>query len=391
MMAEESTQIKAEVLALEHPLLKVPLDSLVRTAKQHQALLEKKVEKAVAAVKTGLNASSQAEMDAQLLEAEATLSSLITQAERQEATYQALMQTIDGRYKCILDLLKGASASLDVRHWRYVADYLLHEGFYDAATSLVKLASLQDVVNTEPFRELKNIEASLRTKTTGLALAWCRSNKKRLDKLNSQLEFNLTLQEYIEHIRGGRFEEALNFAQSKFPQFSAKNMNEIQAAMALAAFGTDPPDMYKHFFDEARWDSLVDQFRRNNCALNSLTARSQLDVTLFPGVAALKSPECPSDPPTHDCLLCSSVLGEIAVHLPYAQFPHTVLRCAITHELVGVDNPPLMFPDGVICGKTSLEQVDSGSDMDSSPEDHVTHPVTKEAVPLSSLQRLYIL
>eukprot|EP00049_Salpingoeca_infusionum_P011636 m.203134 g.203134 ORF g.203134 m.203134 type:complete len:53 (+) comp14987_c2_seq1:1526-1684(+) len=39
----------------------------------------------------------------------------------------------------------------------------------------------------------------------------------------------------------------------------------------------------------------------------------------------------------------------------------------------------------------SLEQVDSGSDMDSSPEDHVTHPVTKEAVPLSSLQRLYIL
>ena len=57
----------------------VPLDNLVRTAKQHQIMLEKKVDAVMEGVKASMGSDSQAGMDGKLKEAEGMLDSLIVQ------------------------------------------------------------------------------------------------------------------------------------------------------------------------------------------------------------------------------------------------------------------------------------------------------------------------
>jgi len=60
------------------------------------------------------------------------------------------------------------------------------------------------------------------------ALAWCSENKSKLKKLESTLEFNLRLQEYIELIKQHRLHDAINYARKHFGNWVDVHLKEIQ-------------------------------------------------------------------------------------------------------------------------------------------------------------------
>lgn len=47
---------------------------------------------------------------------------------------------------------------------------------------------------------------------------------------------------------------------------------------------------YKAFFEETRWDSLIEQFRQENYRLFQLASQSVFAVALQAGLSALKTP-----------------------------------------------------------------------------------------------------
>lgn len=77
---------------------------------------------------------------------------------------------------------------------------------------LLQLASsrgIEGLTNLDVFLVAREVEQSLACHDTSKCLSWCHDNKSKLRKLNSSLEFNVRMQEFIELIRGDRRMDAI--------------------------------------------------------------------------------------------------------------------------------------------------------------------------------------
>lgn len=90
-----------------------------------------------------------------------------------------------------------------VRLDRMLVDYLLRQGYVQSASQLAKEKKIEDLVDVQAFAECGRIEQSLRNGRTQECLAWCSENKQTLKKINSNLELELRLQQFIELVRTG--------------------------------------------------------------------------------------------------------------------------------------------------------------------------------------------
>ena len=90
-----------------------------------------------------------------------------------------------------------------VRLDRMLVDYLLRQGYTRSADQLAKEKKIEDLVDVQAFIECSRIEASLQNGRTQECLAWCSENKQTLKKINSNLELELRLQQFIELVRTG--------------------------------------------------------------------------------------------------------------------------------------------------------------------------------------------
>ena len=136
----------------------------------------------------------------------------------------------------------------------------------------------------------------LQSKDTSSAIAWCRLNKSKLKKINSDLEFKLLLQEYVELIRAGKTEEAIVHMQGFSKSFSKRNLEEIQRVMVcLVGYGRMKElPRYQPYFEESRWADLIRLFKEENFKIYSLAKAPLLCLILHSGITALKTNYCHS-------------------------------------------------------------------------------------------------
>ena len=90
-----------------------------------------------------------------------------------------------------------------VRLDRMLVDYLLRQGYTQSASQLAKEKKIEDLVDVQAFLESSRIQQSLLNGRTQECLAWCSENKQTLKKINSNLELELRLQQFIELVRSG--------------------------------------------------------------------------------------------------------------------------------------------------------------------------------------------
>lgn len=211
-MAELATTTKLDPdshLLLDQPLLRLPHELLrknLKTAQRHIEQTNKTITKDLQAALKQEPAQSLASLDATLAKAQSL--------KRKLEALHAEEQTLHRQQRCRVEHLQELheiQSLADVKYdtWshirldRLLVDYLLRQGFTESARELAVEKQIEDLVDVDVLEECRRIGRSLLESRTTECLAWCNENKQPLKKINSNLELELRLQQFIELARSG--------------------------------------------------------------------------------------------------------------------------------------------------------------------------------------------
>ncbi|KAJ2084245.1 GID complex subunit containing RING finger motif [Coemansia sp. RSA 988] len=390
------------MLAIEEPFIKVqsaPLEQLKRTVRQSQRQVERDTLQASTSLKNLIKGGDSVATDNAadtLEEVVGRLKALRRKLEEAKQEEALLIQRSKQRAADLHELSEFESSTQpEFQRWcrarldRVLIDYMLRSGNVDTAHKLAVSGGLEHFADTSLFALVMSTERELREQHSCLgALQWCAENRGALRKIQSSLEFELRLQEFIEMIRASRTPEAIVYAKKHLTLWSDTQLPRIQRAMTLLAFSPDtrcPP--YKSMFDETRWSQLALEFRSVIFQLFNLPAQPLLHLLLQTGLSALKTPACISDDSTEhnrNCPVCQiETLGRLAKDLPLSHHVHSNLVCRITGERMNEDNPPMRLPNGYVYSFNAL------TDM-AKLGDRVKCPRTGQAFAFADAKKLFI-
>eukprot|EP00911_Craspedida_sp_UC1_P000464 UC1_evm3s351 len=383
-----------ELNALEHPLLKCPVESVSQAVTDcRSALLEvQAILETLDAVASAGESVSIADQATAAAEAIAVIERLQSgRLARATAAETRLLSQIETR---IAHIKQGSEpvASQSGSDWRamrttrVLVDHMAREGCDAAACALVEASGADSLVNTDVFVQAKPIEQALRAHDCGPALAWCAANSERLTRLRSTLAFRLRLQQFIELVRAQDTAGAVAHAGAHFPPHAARHLSDVQAAMVLLAVPSDTPcERYARLLNPTRWDDLAQLFRNNALALAALPKHGMLTYALQTGLAALKTPTCFERERQHvDCPVCAPNLMPLAASLPRCVTVNSQLVCAVTGELMDEDNPPTMMPNGNVYSRGALQTMWERTGK-------ITCPRTGDECSIHQLKRVFIM
>ncbi|KAI9341809.1 CTLH/CRA C-terminal to lish motif domain-containing protein [Zopfochytrium polystomum] len=357
------------LVSLEQPLIRVPLEQFKKAFKSSQKAFEKDLSAVVSSAESlvakanGSPEESIKIMDAMIVRLQ-SLKRKLDETKAEEATFANRSRL---RLEHLNELAAMTSAdSVSFVRWskirtdRILVDYALRQGFSETAIHAAKDANVEQLVDIELFSQARRVEEGLRKHSCAECLLWCKENSSTLKKMKSDLEFNLRIQEYIELIRARKLPEAIAYLRKWLTPAAEQHMKEIQTASALLAFDpTTNCDRYRNYFDDSRWDLLIQQFRAENCSLNNLTSQPILKTTLQAGLAALKTPMCYQPKNQNiNCPVChKEVFGQLAEKLPNSHHLNSCLVCRISGVIMNEDNPPMVLPNGYVYSQRALEEM----------------------------------
>ncbi|KAI9006120.1 CTLH/CRA C-terminal to lish motif domain-containing protein [Gaertneriomyces semiglobifer] len=380
---------------LEQPLLKVPAEQVKKAARTSQRYVEYVMKELTAEI-TKLSKSGKPEDAVKVLgEMTARLTKLKHKLAETKGEERVYISRTSNRIEHLTTLMGITNAeSEDYARWcqtrldRVMVDYMLRNGFRESARRLAEEKGVLDLVDVGLFDESWQIVEALKSRSCTECLRWCADNRSSLEKIQSTLEFQIRLQEYIELVRNQKREEAIKYARKYLVNWRESHLKEIQQAMALLAFGPGTScEYYRDLFDESRWNMLIDQFHADMHALHNLTAQPLLTMSLQAGLSALKTPSCYD---SHDhavnCPVCAEdTFGLLAEKLPNAHHVNSCIVDRISGYIMDEHNPPLVLPNGHVYSTQTLE------DMALQHDGVVKCSKTGESYHLSTTRKAYIM
>ena len=248
---------------------------------------------------------------------------------------------------------------------------------------------LENMIDTEVFETAREVVEALKNRDCTPALKWCATYSSRLKRLESRLEFDLRLQQFIELVRKGQRNDAMEHARKYLSPMAENNAQAIQVAMGALIFDnplTCKVPEYAQLFSEDRWKLLTDKFMEENCHVHSLAPISELEIALQAGLSVLKTPMC-SDEQQKSllCPVCSEAGNKLAANLPFAHHGHSCLVCRMSGEVMDENNPPMVLPNGSIYSQKALKA------MAESNDDIITCLRTGEEFDFQDAKQVYII
>ncbi|KAG0004650.1 GID complex subunit containing RING finger motif [Modicella reniformis] len=388
-----------QLLALEHPFIKIPVEKLKSSLRTSQKYIEKEIANLTDKVAEISKKSAQGTMDLNQVEAAleaigTRLSTLKRKLKDSRTDENLYSQRTKVRLQHLQDFTSISTLDSDefsrwsrVRLNRIVVDYLLREGFRETASLLAKSEHIEDLVDIELFAQSAKVEQALTQQSCAECLQWCKENNSNLKKIKSTLEFSLREQEFIELARERRPQEAIAYAKKHLTPWQETHMKEISHVMGLLAF---PPETkcypYKRLYDKSRWNDLTALFRSNNFALQFFTPEPLLNVTLQAGLAALKTPMC-YQPQNRNiyCPVCDpETLGALATDLPLSHHFNSSIVCWISGQIMNEDNLPMALPNGYVYSHSAL------AEMAKLNNGKITCPRTSAVFDSSQMKKVFI-
>uniref|UniRef100_A0A0K8TQK5 E3 ubiquitin-protein transferase MAEA n=1 Tax=Tabanus bromius TaxID=304241 RepID=A0A0K8TQK5_TABBR len=269
---------------------------------------------------------------------------------------------------------------------RMIIEHFLRLGYYESAERLAIRTGIKDLTNLDIFQTSREVEQDLANHKTTKCTMWCNDNKSKLRKIDSNIEFQLRVQEFVELIRENKRLDAVKHARKYFPAFGNDQLKEICQVMALLAFQVDTQlEPYKRLLDPKRWDDLVLNFRNENYRLFQLSSQSLLSVAVQAGLSALKTPKCYSTVSKNaNCPVCQDDFNEIAKNLPFSHCAQSRLICRVTGLPLNEHNLPMMLPNGQIYGQLAIPQITKENGV-------VVCPVTKQPFCQPKIEKVFIM
>ncbi|KAF9170617.1 Golgi transport complex subunit 4 [Mortierella sp. AD010] len=388
-----------QLLSLEHPFVKIPVEKFKSSLRTSQKHIEKEIATLTDKVSELTKKSAQGSMDAK--QAEVALEAIVTRLstlKRKLKDTRADEALYSQRTKARLDHLQEFTKiptldSDEFARWsrtrlnRIVIDYMLRDGFRETASLLAKSEHIEDLVDIELFAQSAKVEQALVRQSCTECLQWCKENNSGLKKIKSTLEFSLREQEFIELARERRSQEAIAYVKKYLIPWQETHMKEISHAMGLLAF---PPGtkchLYKRLYDKSRWNDLIAQFRSSNFALQFFTPEPLLNVTLQAGLSALKTPMCyQPDHQNINCPVCDpETFGALATDLPLSHHFNSSIVCRISGQIMNEDNLPMALPNGHVYSYNALTKM---ADLNNGK---ITCPKTNEVFDRSEMKKVFI-
>lgn len=240
-----------------------------------------------------------------------------------------------------------------VRLNRLIVEHFLRLGYYSSAEVLADRCGIREISNVDIFQVIREVEKDLSQHNTSKCIMWCIDNKSKLRKINSNIEFKIRQQEFIELIRSEQRLQAVKHAQKYFSAFEQDQLEEIKKCMALLAFPvTTQLEPYKTMLDLKRWDDLLVDFRLENYRLFGIPTHSVLSCAVQTGLSALKTPQCYSkNSKNNSCPICEYQINELAESLPFSHCAQSRLICRVTKLPLNENNQPVALPNGHVIGE----------------------------------------
>lgn len=247
---------------------------------------------------------------------------------------------------------------------RYIVDHLLRTGRMKTARALAAVQDIENLVDVKLFAELVRIESALIEKhSCAEGLAWCGENRGTLKKqgvslakdmilmqqanvLQSDLEFALRMQEFVELCRKRDTVAAITYARKNLAPWGSSHMAEVQQAMTLLAFGeTTGVALYRTLYDSSRWAVVRDQFRETFLGIYALPSQSLLALSLSAGLSSLRLPSCVGPSPPGSGLASPRSAEKSPRSLAQSSFPPAPLLppAPDLHAMLGLDS--LIVPE----------------------------------------------
>lgn len=371
----------AEIKAMEHPTLKVPYEILNKKFRIAQKTLDRElsqIQNAASELEKGLSEGTAGSEISRLLggvverlqvlkrKAEESISEELSAGLVCKRRLEHLKQNVTPPSDVTTLELQAAATNQwkKIRLDRMIVEHFLRLGYYDTAERLAIRSGIRDLSNLDIFQITREVERDLVNRSTAKCILWCNDNKSKLKKINSNIEFQLRVQEFVELIREDKRLMAVKHAQKYFPAFEHEQLKEIRQCMALLAFPVNTEiEPYKTLFDPQRWNDLVLHFRLENYRLFQLPSQSVLSVAVQAGISALKTPQCYSTTSKNmNCPVCQKNVNEIAENLPFSHCAQSRLICRITGKPLNEHNLPMMLPNGQIFGQQAIDQMRQEND-----------------------------
>eukprot|EP01100_Stratorugosa_tubuloviscum_P012881 TRINITY_DN6254_c0_g1_i2.p1 TRINITY_DN6254_c0_g1~~TRINITY_DN6254_c0_g1_i2.p1 ORF type:complete len:314 (-),score=117.53 TRINITY_DN6254_c0_g1_i2:884-1729(-) len=172
-----------------------------------------------------------------------------------------------------------------------VVDHLARNTYFDCAYEIANRTNIKNLVEINLYFEEYKIIQALNNNSCTECLLFCETNKNKLKEINSRLELDLRLQEFIELVKLNDKNSAINYARRNFSHFTEnKELDEIKKAMGLLVYSNKPlPKRYEHFFSQERWKNLINLFSQTFKQVHYLMQESSLNLFLGLGLSALKT------------------------------------------------------------------------------------------------------
>ncbi|KAE8994404.1 hypothetical protein PR003_g20537 [Phytophthora rubi] len=187
---------------------------------------------------------------------------------------------------------------------RLIADYLLRQGFLESAKIVEDTKDVGHLVDHELHAECQAVLKNLQAHQTTKAISWCSQNGSRLRRLQSQLEFHLRLQVFIEFVRSRKPLEAVEYARTYLTPLAMQSekqalrdaaIGEVQIVMATLAFEAPEKcgiEAYEKVFLMDRWLALERMFLKTFHDVYGMHDPPSLCIALHAGLSTLNTRTC---------------------------------------------------------------------------------------------------
>ncbi|KAH8889336.1 hypothetical protein GQ53DRAFT_825645 [Thozetella sp. PMI_491] len=403
MSHHEASKINHENhLYLDQPLLRLPYELLRKNFRSAHFTFEKEsasVKNLLKETATGsLNGKIPPEdvvknLDAMLARMRGMKRKLAAHADEEAS----LHRQVDARASHLREVYDMYTVD-DVRYetWsrkrldRLLVDYLLRNGFNASATALAEQRGMQDLVDIDTFVAMDRIRKSLLEGSVQEALGWCSDNKKELRKMESKLEFMLRCQQFIELLRSGTPNKAIEHAKKFLAPYRETYPDDVIKIAGLLAHRADTTvEPYATAYSPDRWATLAEHFVEVHNQLLGLPPFPILHTALSSGLSALKTPACHAShatsgsQPGHGtslitnvCPICSTELNELARTVPYAH-----------HSKSHVEHDLRLLPNNRAYGKARLEEYASKAGL---PSGQIKDLVTGQQYAWGQTRKVFI-
>ncbi|KAL6766492.1 hypothetical protein ACKKBG_A36240 [Auxenochlorella protothecoides x Auxenochlorella symbiontica] len=177
----------------------------------------------------------------------------------------------------------GSTSTSQTSMNNFVMDYLVTEGYYEAAVAFGRETGTTTSANVSSAIERTQIRKAIQDGDIQLAMELLNDAHPQILEEQSGLLFHLQQQQVIELIRAGRTEAALDYAQEYLAPRSENNPDlllELERTMALLIFDDVSTSPLADLMDVAQRQKTADEV--NPCILRTQLeeAESQLPVLL---------------------------------------------------------------------------------------------------------------